>query len=230
VIDIAGDANGINSQDVGADEVSVATGAGSVASADIVSMWVETAYDKVLVTGGSDVIVRYIPNALVLNVRTVGPAKPTLGPSVVFRLPFRSSPTPNPTCFAFLDLRVTGSAPGAIGGDNAVLTRGDARCSGGTGPGLATFPLSYVGNVMRTVFPFDKSNGMFSAGRTIIGTTRPHVGLLALLEVPTACATKCSLGTLDEARVFPTFTIGSDVPADVNCTQQPDHPDCPELQ
>jgi hypothetical protein len=85
-------------------------------------------------------------------------------------------------------------------------------------------PVSVSGNVTTATFPFAQTEGTIADQYYVTSdeTVRPHVRLV-LGSGATYC---CTIPVVDDAPVGTGFVIGSDVPADVSCANQPSHPDC----
>ena len=213
VVDIAGDANFVNGQNF--DDVNESTEPASIPSADLRAMWLETAYEKRIEMVGETRWVRYDPTALVLRVKTTAPSKPTIGPSVIFRYPVWIE-----DCSVFLEVWVKGSGEGAVDREYAAINR-VSGCPGGVTIG---FPVSVSGNITTATFHLAQTAGTIGDQYLITpdATLRAHVRLV-LGNGATYC---CTIPVVDDAPLGTEFLIGSDVPADVSCADQPSHPDC----
>jgi hypothetical protein len=219
VSDRSGDANFANSNGQGGSEVGAGTAPASIDSADLRAIWLETAYSKRIEVALGDVHwVRYEPTGLKINFQTTAPAKPTFGPSVIFRYPALL----DSGCTLNFEAWVKGSAAVAVDREYASVVR-LASCPGGTIPNDA-LSLSSSGNVLTATFPFSAMAGVLAKGMSVgpHATSRPHVRVV----LGAATVYGATAPVIDEAARGGSFVIGSDVPADVNCTEQPAHPDC----
>jgi hypothetical protein len=219
IVDVAGDANGINSQ--GRNEVpdqNIGTAPASIPSADIQAIWFETLYSivKVRDNEGRVLRVRHIPEALRVSIRTTAPAKPTFGPGVIFRV----GATIGPTCEAQLQLSLAGSAPGSSTFERAELSR-IRNCPGGAGPVPGEIPFALIGNVTTMTFAFESSAGVLATGLSLGPFTPPHSRVI----LPTG-GSGTTIPAIDQTARVTSWTIGSDVPPDIDCTEEPSHPNC----
>ena len=212
ISDIAGDANVANGQGQGPD-TNVATAPAQVDSADLRAIWLQTTYEKRIEVVGEDRWVRYDPTGLTVRFKTTAPPKPTFGPSLIYRFPASFG-----GCQAYVEAWIRGSAPGAVAREYATLNRIN-DCTGGVTSGL---PMSISGNVISVTVPFVQAAGTIEDGMDVGTWVRAHVRVVVGANA-TYC---CTAPVIDEMPLGNGFVVGSDVPADVNCTEQPAHPDC----
>jgi len=213
VTDIAGDANLVNGNGVGPD-VNQGTAPASIDSLDLRAIWLETAYTKTIETVGEVRWVRYEPTGLVVKIKTTAPPKPTVGPSVIYRFPALLGGS----CSVYFEVWLRGSAPGAVDREYVAIN----RLSGCSGAVTTGFPLSVSGSVITATFPFAQTAGTVTDEMTVGPSSRAHVRAV-LGSGATYC---CTVPAIDEMPLGSEFEIGSDVPADVNCSEEPAHPDC----
>jgi|GEM_PF-7067407 len=218
--DVAGDANAVNNQaqEGSVPEQNVQTAPASVDGADLLSVAVRTLYqqEKVRDDAGRVVRVRHVPTALRIEFRTTAPAKPTFGPGVIFRM---SANVGTSGCQVQFELYVAGQAPGSSPIERGQVNR-LRNCPGGDGL-LIGFPYSFEGDTATVTFPFASTDGMLSSGTRLTAYTRPHTRVVnyAVAAAPTAPA-------IDQSPAIASFTIGQDVPADIDCLQDPSHVAC----
>ena len=215
IVDVPGDANAVNSQGFG-QALDVPTDPASVAGADLVGVWFETTYDTVIERDeqGAVRFVRHVATDLRMRVKTSAPASPTFGPTLTYRVPV----TLGGSCQAWLSFYVRGDAPGSLDREGAELIR-QGGCTGTT-PSGAT--LAFDGNLSIITFPFATSGGELAGGMELGPWSRPSVRMAAgngTQQLFTAPA-------IDEAPPMTSFTIGSDVPPDIDCHQTPANPAC----
>ena len=195
--------------------------------ADIRAMWFETAYNTVKETddAGNITSVRYVPTALLVNIRTTEAPVPTFGPTLVFRLPARIA-----SCEVWFEGIVSG--PGSLPTDAAPqsarlrkLTSTANPCPGGNATMTAGFSISSQGNVLTMKYPFSAlpySSTNLVLDRDVVvkpqpatATTQPHV------------AGPNGLPNIDQtSKLAAKFRIGQDVPDNVNCVADPTNAAC----
>ncbi|MGH2691280.1 MAG: hypothetical protein ACRDHM_02140 [Actinomycetota bacterium] len=215
ITDVAGDANFISA--VTADERD--TRPVSSDNADLRAVWFETAYStsKVLDPGTGTVLrVEYRPTALVVKIQTQGPVRP-LSPwgSLRFKVPVTV-----PACSATLELLVA-TNPAA---DSAEIRPAAPSTSCGEDPpvNIVISPVkpTYDGAVSAVTFPLahEGVSKVISPG-TVLSQTRALVtaGPPAGSAIPTPS---------DQTASGRNFTIGQDVPPDVDCTATPNNTEC----
>lgn len=214
LVDVQGDANLVNSHGFG-EEVDVRTDPASIAGADLVGVWFETTYDTVLERDeeGAVRFVRHVPIGLRMRVKTSEPARPTFGPTLVYRVPVAIGGS----CQAWASFYVRGDAPGSLDREGAFLFM-QSGCAGT--PTGAT--LTFDGERAIATFPFESSGGVLADeveigpwSRAAVRVT-PGAGSQQLFTAP----------AIDEAPPVSTFTIGSDVPPDIDCHETPTEPAC----
>ena len=215
VTDIAGDANGINGQgrttQAGQD-----TRPASVDSADLRAVWFETSWGKtkdIDPASGAVTRVRHVPLSLRVHVQTTAPIYPAsvegmrpLSYDVGAKLP------------GGCDIRMRLTVGGNQATDSAVLHTLTPVCAGGASTtGDSTKP-TYAGNVATFSYPFavERFGAVLQSGIALSGVSAnvsrsvPFAGSVMIDETPASATT---------------FTIGQDVPADIDCTTTPS-PDC----
>ena len=215
VVDPPGDANAVNGQGFG-QALDVPTDPASVGGADLVGVWFETTYDTIIERDeqGAVRFVRHVGTGLRMRVKTSEPARPTFGPTLTYRVPV----TIGGSCQAWLSFYVRGDAPGSLDREGAELIP-QGGCTGTT-PSGAT--LAFDGNRSAATFPFATSGGELAGGMELGPWSRPSVRMAAgngAQQLFTAPA-------LDEAPPMTSFSIGSDVPADIDCHETPANPAC----
>lgn len=224
VRDVAGDANFVNSQGQSSiPDQNIQTSPASIDSADIVAIWLETLYSTVkdIDAEGRVLRVRHVPEALRVSIRTTAPVKPTFGPGVIFRV----GTSMDSGCDAQLQLYLAGSAPGQSTYEKAELLR-VRNCLGGNGAVPAEFPHAISGNVTTMTYPFDRSQGVLAPGITLgpfttPPTTQPHSRVVLPNGNPGT-----TIPAIDHAPGLRPFVIGSDVPPDIDCAEDPGNPAC----
>lgn len=228
VTDAVGDANGVNYQglrgilqDPEYDTLASSdTSPASVESADLVSIWAETDHEEVIERDaeGAVTAVRHEPTALRVSFETSGPASPTFGPTLVFRLPAVIN-----GCRAFLQAYVHGPATNpSDGAEHANIRQLDEGCPGGVTTVTDGFLLEFDDTTMSLVYPFDAP----AAAGLVTPTTKLSESGDAHNRTLLVAATA---PVIDEAHIdFWSFQVGSDVPADIDCTDEgtPDHQRC----
>lgn len=215
IVDPTGDANAVNGQGSG-EATDVPTDPASVSGADLVGVWFETTYDTSIERDeqGAVRFVHNIPSGLRMRVKTSAPVKPTFGPTLTYRVPV----TIDGSCHAWLQFHVRGDAPGSLDREGAQLLQ-QGGCQGTT-PSGAT--LAFDGNLSIAAFPFATSGGELGDGMTLGAWSRPSASLApgsGTQQVATAPA-------FDETSPMSSFTIGSDVPPDIDCRATPTDPAC----
>ena len=216
IADIAGDANFINGQGIqpGHEEGPDSRPA-SIDNTDLRAVWFETAYttNKVFDPETGDVLrVEYHPTALAVHVQTQGPARPMDPWNVIL---YKVQAT-LPGCTATFELSVRPNPP-----DVATIWPVGAQCgdlppgSGAQSPVTPTFE----GTVSTITFPLThfQTSQFISNGTTIAQPAAHAIGRLPSLG---------SVFRADETVAGPDFTIGQDVPPNVDCTADPDNPEC----
>jgi len=212
IVDATGDANAINGQGFGqtADQP---TDPASVASADLAGVWFETTYDTVIERdeNGAVRFVRHVPTGLRMRVKTAAPAKPTFGPTVLYRVPV----TIDGACEAWLQLYLRGDAQGSLDREGAELSPRSGCAGTATGATLA-----FDGVYTEATFPF--AGGLLAGGMELGAWSRPSVRVAA----GTGTTQLATAPAIDEAPPMSGFTVGSDVPPDIDCHETPSDPAC----
>lgn len=199
----------------------------SIDGADIVAGWYETEYrtDRIVDEGGTLTAVRYEPEALLVHLETTGPPAPSFGPTVGYHLWVNVG-----ACSMIFRFHVRG--PLSQDGDpaeGAELRTRKAECLEGPKTYTEGVSLSVAGNVATLRYPFDAvalgSIPLLDEGSVIepdsdgnafnVNTTHRLPNGLLLGGQP-----------IDMAGPPRPFTIGSDVPPDVDCVATPGHPSC----
>lgn len=214
ITDVAGDANFINGQGVvPGHEDGPDTRPASLDGADLRAVWFTTDYvsSKVLDPETDAVLrVEYAPTGLRIHLRTEAPIHPTpQNRSIRYRVIASL-----PGCRVRFELWALGES-GAI----HIISRLDAGCpSGIRQDSVATssnLP-SFDGNVATFAFPFSHQ---WVAELLSDGLTIPQPAANVVFAFPDGAV-------IDEAASGRSFTVGSDVPPDVDCTAEPGHPEC----
>lgn len=216
--DPAGDANFVNGQGFfsGLERVG---GPASIDSADIRAIWFETAHDPVPETDDfGNVTVTYEPTALLVRIRTVAPASPPPTPAVMYRVQASIA-----GCEVWFQALLSNGQPLVSQQANIRKLSG---CPGGSGTiSSSEFGLTFEENVMTLRYPL--SAFPYSSDQIVLAEDveiRPSGGRPHVREFSTAFLT---FPVIDETVPLATkFRIGSDAPAPVDCSANPDHPDC----
>jgi hypothetical protein len=213
ITDVAGDGNFINGQGAqSGHEVGPDMRPASFDNVDLRAVWFETAYSttKVRDAAGKILRVEHAPTALVIHVQTQGSAQ-SMSPFGTIN--FRVSAS-LPGCKASFELDIFSSAAP----DRAVVR----SLEGTECPNSATSPVAptFEGAVSTMTFPLaNPLVAPFLPAGTAIG--QPSAYVWAIL--PFAPGRRA-----DETVIGRDFTIGQDVPPDVECSEQPDYAGCEE--
>jgi hypothetical protein len=242
VTDAAGDANFLNAQSLaGSPPNGPSTKPASIDGADLREISFETRYttSKFLNPDGSVSKILYTANALKIHVTMEGNIQPTAGPSFMLRIPTRVVRPTGGVCEAWFEAFWKGSRPAP--GD---IERADIRrlTAAPACPAVNTlldgFDLVINGKTMTMIYPLTSPNmaGFIEDGTEIqapqVFINNPNYVHLRLQAgapaVPPATTgpTIVTSGQVDDAAIFPGFTVASDVPADIDCTVTPDHAEC----
>lgn len=221
IADGVGDANFVNGQGTGIPTVpGLDTRPASLANMDLRAVWFETTYatNRVVDPGtGAILRVEYVPTGLLVHVRTEAPVWPMQYSAGNLNARFRvMAQNFSASCQVALWLNV----PHA----NMYLARVNLEkistaCPGGLGNIEGAMPL-YQGAVSTLRYPF-------SAGETFAGVLSAGQ-IFAFPWATSALVTQdgATRVVVDEARAGRNFTIGQDVPPNVDCTATPGHPEC----
>lgn len=213
VTDATGDANAFSS--ITSDEGD--TRPVSFDSLDLLAVWYETAYDtnKILDPAtGRITRVEHVPTALQIHISTQSPIHPTWqGRNVGYQIPVAL-----PSCQAYFELTASAAGPTS---DTSTIWASTAGCPNKSpGQGIPSqVPPSFQGNVATITFSLHQTgmNDFISHGTTIQGSSARTIALSSIAN------TRLIADTASEGRPF---TIGQDVPPDVDCSAQPDDPQC----
>jgi hypothetical protein len=216
ITDPAGDANFVSAIS-GAEADTRPASAGGL---DLLAVWFETAYssNKVLDSNGDVVRVERVPEALLVHIRTAGPVVPTHLPADTVRYKVQVA---LPGCRAVLEL----VARDGTAGPYAQLGTIDA-C-----PPLParTFRVQSAvpviqGNEATIRFPFEGPivPQALAAGASI---AQPNARVFSGLVSKTGPDGNDVL-IVDQTAQGRSFTIGQDVPADVDCADDPENAEC----
>lgn len=210
ITDVAGDANFVSSVTGNQQDSRPA----STDNGDISSVWFETSYStsKILDAATGEVArVEYGPTALIAHIRTLAPVRP-LSPWSNLRFKIQAQV---PACNASLELLVTGTSevaeirPAVVG----------HTCDGST---IAISPVepTFEANIATITFPLTNSSILkfVTPGTTL---SQPAAQVIPGLGVGPA-----SPVPLDQTASGRSYTVGQDVPADIDCAADPGHPDC----
>lgn len=217
VADVAGDANFLNGQGLQAgQEEGPDTRPASIDNTDLRAVWFETAYstNKVFDPETGDVLrVQYQPTALAVHIQTQGPVRP-MDPWTTILYKVQAT---LPGCTATFELSVRPNPP-----DQASIRPVGVNCGHLPPTGIAVSPAvpTFEGVVSTITFPLDDPNvsQYISAGAAI---AQPAAHVLGRLPAGGQANIRA-----DETAAGRDFTIGQDVPADVDCTSDPDNPEC----
>jgi hypothetical protein len=221
ITDVAGDGNFINGQGVQpGHEVGPDTRPVSFDNVDLRAVWFETAYSttKVRDAAGNVLRVEHAPTALLIHVQTQAPPRPM--PPWWNAVRYEVAVT-LPGCKAFFRAYFAltdNPLPVTPGTDSATINP-----SGGTsceGAGVITSPVrpTFVGPISTMTFPLAHlTTSKYISGGTAI--SQPSA---------TAFANFPGSGGLrpDETDIGLDFTIGQDVPPDIDCSADPTNPKC----
>lgn len=225
ITDPAGDANGI-SQITGVEED---TRPASIDSADLRAVWLETAFETNRVLDpetGAVLRVEHVPTGLLYHVRTEAPVRPM--PSQVSQTRFTVTAEgnqlhdrPNP-CWLTLNLSLDA---GGSSGDGASFTIPALCREEGQPTALVTggLEVSVDADIVTASVPFSAPgiDEQFLPGRRLVlGAGSPGIN--------SAIVHESTVGSfVDRARgTGRSFTIGQDVPPDIDCSAEPGHPEC----
>ena len=210
ITDVAGDGNFINGQ--GAQpghEIGPDTRPASFDNVDLRTVWFETAYSttKVRDAAGAVLRVEHRPTALVIHVQTQAPARPM---SPFGTINYKVSAT-LPGCKASFELDIFSTPP-----DRAVVRSLEGTECGtfGTSPVAPTFE----GAVSTMTFPLSDP---LVAPFISVGTTIRQSSAGAFGRLPSSPALRA-----DETVTGRDFTIGQDIPPDIDCSADPTNPEC----
>lgn len=224
ITDQAGDANFINGQgSIGG--FPTQTTPAAIDAADITGIWFETGYSTVKETDavGNVTAVRYVPNALLVKIRTVAPPRPSFGPALIYRVPATIA-----GCEVWFQGWVGGPASTPLDLDRADVRKITSTCPGGAATITSgAFSISSAGNDLILKYPF-------SALPIPTGAAQIYLAKDVELRPPptapgvrTVIASAVTAPQIDDTRVLATkFRLGSDVPPDVDCTVTPAPAEC----
>lgn len=214
ITDVAGDANYINGQDVAAGlEHGPDTRPASFDNVDLVSVWFETPYEtnRVLDSATGEVLrVEHEPTGLLIHWKTAGPILP-MDPFTHVDYIVR---THVGDCELKLSIRVGSANPGSS------IYPWSLGCDGWWGRNVD--PPVIQGNIGTGTFlrksPNPSKPSYFLPGVTLKGS----FGLVQ------AHLPRAEQGFIyqDETKIGRDFTIGQDVPPDVECADEPTYPAC----
>lgn len=212
ITDQEGDANGTHQ---------VLPDPGSIGGADLLAAWYQTLYTtaKEVDAEGQVIRVRHVPHTLKVSIETAAPASPAFGPTVILEVPVKLD-----ACRASVSVYIRG--PQSLPGDpqGAFLSMAAASCpKSAPSPGLTLPAPSFPGNLTTVLVPFSTTDGALRAGTVITASGASSV--LAMAKASTS-ATGGVNPLLDLANSAKPFTVGQDVPADVECAAQPTYPGC----
>ena len=215
ITDPAGDANFVSAiSGVEADTRPV-----SADGLDLRAVWFETAYSssKVLDSNGDVVRVERVPEALLVHIRTAGPVVPTHVPADTVRYKVQVA---LPGCRAVLEL----VARDGTNGSYAQLGTIDA-CPPLTSPSFQRQPDAPViqGNEATIRFPFV---GPLVPQALADGASmgQPSARVFSALVSKTVGGSDVLI--IDQTAPGRSFTIGQDVPPDVDCGSDPENAEC----
>ena len=218
ITDVAGDGNFINGQGVQQGQHSGPdTRPISFNNTDLRAVWFETAYSTTKVRDASGEVLRveYTPTALKVNIQTQGPVRP-LSPwtYIEYRVPVTL-----PGCRASLELAALATS------DRTEIRPIGAPCDPDRLLARSPATPTYQGAVSTFTFPLTDTpaTGYFISPYLSEGTVlaQPSAHVLGRLPV----GSQANVQT-DETAVGRNFTIGQDVPADIDCSANPGHTEC----
>jgi hypothetical protein len=218
ITDVAGDANFFSSA---ANDQRDTTPV-SWANGDLRDVWFETAYStsKILdPSTGAVSRVEYRPTALVVRIRTEAPVRP-LSPWSALR--FKVNAT-LPACQATIELLVASG----IAFDSAEIRPASpsTNCGGDNGAGapiniiISPVKPTYDGAVSTLTFPLSHSliSQVLTAGTALSQTKAQTIASPPSVTSPVA---------LDQTAAGRNFTIGQDVPPNIDCRADPTKAEC----
>lgn len=231
--DAAGDANFVNGN--GNSNLTPTDGPdtrpASIDGADLRQIRFSTSYDTVKIFNADGTVgqVVYNPTGFVVEIENEGAVLPTFGPSLIYRVNTNIA-----GCDVWFHAVVRGpnAAPGDPATRNELRTPAAAAC-----PAAATLtaglPISVVGDTITLSYPYTSFtgawDGFLAPGKTVdpdgTFTNASNVPSVRLYVAPQP-GTFVSAPSVDETARITSFEIGSDVPDNVVCAQQPAHPDC----
>lgn len=242
IVDVAGDANFINSQG-NFDDIHVPTPV-SIAGADIRAIWFETTYDAVkdIDELGNVLAVRFVPTALLMKIQTEAPPRPTFGPTLLYRVQTKIA-----QCNATFEAIVRG--PQSLPTDpaeTARINKNSSACPGGSGViAHPTFSLSSEGNVLVLRYPLSAlpySSTQLVLAPDVVVRPRPAPIIATVLgnQIPdpsqpipsvrtwfSLVAASLTAPSIDETMPLGMqFRIGQDVPDNIDCFANPERAEC----
>ncbi len=242
IADIAGDANGINSQGNASTSPDGQATATSIPGADIREITFSTRYSttKLLNADGTVSKVLYSPNALVVTAKMEGNVQPTFGPAILFRVPTRVVMPSGSLCESWFEAFWRG--PNGLATD---LERADIRrltaapACPAANTLVAGFDLDNSGQVVKMIYPLSEMSmsGYIQDGTQINppqvftnGSSYAHTRVA--ITGPTQPVGPVTVNPggyplqIDEAARFPGFVVGDDVPQNVDCAVTPENAEC----
>lgn len=211
ITDAAGDANFISV--ASADQRD--TRPASVDNVDLRAVWFETSYTTVKIIDSTGAVsrVEYRPTALLVRIQTQAPVRPS-SPWGARRYKVQAAV---PTCQASFELLAAADAANDI----AELRPATANTLCGDDVSFVVSPVkpTYDGAVVTLTFPLahPKISQVISSGTTL---SQSNAFVTANLGPGPM------LPTVDQTGAGRDFTIGQDVPADIDCNSTPSNPEC----
>ena len=220
ITDVAGDANMINGQGLAPGlEETPDTRPASVDSMDLISVRFETSYDSRQIRDSEEgpvLRVEHVPVALLVHIETQGPVRPTA--AFTGQRYIISSNLPG--CRAWFVMYVS---PDGSSDDTAF--RAIDRCGSLQEQEYLQMPADPLieGSTSTLTFPFDfpKLDGVVEPGITI---SQPVAYVIN--SYSTLGPAPQNIPRYDETAPGRAFVIGQDVPPDIDCISDPDHPGC----
>jgi hypothetical protein len=212
ITDTAGDANFISVASTNQQDTRPA----SIDNVDLRAVWFETAYTtmKIIDSSGAVQRVEYRPKALLVHIQTQAPVRPS-SPWGARRYKVQADV---PTCRASFELLI-GSADAA--NDKAELRAASANSFCGDDVSFVVSPVAptYDGALSTMTFPLTdpKISQVLSPGTTL---SQSNAHITATLGAGPF------LPPVDQTGTGRDFTIGQDVPANIDCTATPSNPAC----
>jgi hypothetical protein len=233
ITDTAGDGNFING---GGNTANVApagpdTRPASIDGLDLRTITFQTLYKPVKMRDldGSVISVDYRATGLQVDLTTTGPMKPTFAPSVRF-----SVPTTIGGCETWFQGWIRGPQATPNDVERADIRKITAACPGGAATVSNGFDMVVTGNTMSLTYPFSApaftgAMAGFIEDGTELGPPPAFINSSGFPAIRVSHATPAATAfplVADEGPKFESFTVGSDLPADVVCANEPTHPDC----
>lgn len=233
--DGTGDANFVNGRGVleglhGAPDTRPA----SIDGLDIQEVRFSTPYEtvKILNSDGSVERVEYVPTAFRITIQTYVDVLPTFGPSVYFGVPISMNGPCSSDPTLYFEAWIQGSDSHVDHPQQAEIRR---HAVPSCAPEVTSeqYTLSIEGNSVTMEYPLELLSQVMDEGTELYAppvilnrNLLPASRVVWWYHQPGMGAIRGEWSEADEAPRLSSFWVGSDVPLDVTCSQQPTHPDC----